>query len=349
MSPKRYFIAVLALGLGLTGAAWALAWWLEPLYGELTRIGGYAERDYGWNEPVREFVPRLATWDAGHDGTADVLVIGDSFANLRPAQQWQNWLAARTGWRIRTLDKHRVDLGELTASPAWAGHPPKVVIWNNIERDLRDEYSAGNGACALARRAESAEPLAIRPTGAQPAARSRPSEGINPGFARAWLWKNLLRRTLGLDYTETLRVPLVRGDLFSSRSSSELLVFRRDLRKRSWTPADLERIRCGYRRLARIFEANGRTRFVTAIAPDKSSAYRPWLQDPRALPESVLPALLERFPVPDARLDRAISQALSAGTRDVYLPDDTHWGPAGQRIAAEAILELLVREGLARR
>lgn len=30
----------------------------------------------------------------------DILVIGDSFANLRPAQQWQNHLVARTGWRV---------------------------------------------------------------------------------------------------------------------------------------------------------------------------------------------------------------------------------------------------------
>ncbi|PJA58573.1 MAG: hypothetical protein CO164_01795 [Rhodocyclales bacterium CG_4_9_14_3_um_filter_68_10] len=349
MNARRHSLLVLGSTAVLVASAWALAWWLQPLYGDLTRIGTHAERYFGPNAPLAEFHPTAASWGS-YDRPADVLVIGDSFANLRPAQQWQNWLAVRTGWRIHTVDRLNLPLAALMASPVYALAPPRVVIWNNIERDLRDEYGDGAGHCPARARAAPVDPLVIHPTSRAAARvqRPRPLAQINPGFARAWIWKALAREAFGRDTSQTVRLPLARADLFSARRSSDLLVYRRDLRKSSWKNADLERIRCSYERLAARFEANGRTRFVTAIAPDKSSAYRPWLKDPVALPPSVLPALLENFPVPDARLDRAVSKAVAAGVPDVYLPDDTHWGPAGHRLAAEAILALLVARGLAR-
>jgi hypothetical protein len=346
MSPKRYFIAVVAVSLGLVASAWLLAWWLEPLYGDLTRIGGYAERDYGWNAPMEEFHPLLATF-GDWEQPVDVLVLGDSFANLRPHQQWQNWLAARTGWRIHTLDKHLVDINELTASPLYRKHPPRVVIWNNIERDLKDEYAAGNGGCSF-------NPVSLKLVPmeqhrgeklARNVMRATELTAVNPGFVRVWLWKNLLRH-INLYRSDTLYLRLNRSDLFGSRASNGLLVIRKDLRKITWKDSDLDRIRCGYAEIASRFEANGTTRFVTAIAPDKSSAYRTWLAQPDDLPASLLPALLNRFPVPDARLDRAMARAIAAGTRDVYMPDDTHWGSAGQKLAADAIFNLIVSEGL---
>lgn len=30
---------------------------LQPFSGDLTRIGGLSERDFGWNAPQRKFVP----------------------------------------------------------------------------------------------------------------------------------------------------------------------------------------------------------------------------------------------------------------------------------------------------
>lgn len=57
MQPRAFSLLVVGLTLALVAAAWALGWWLQPVYGDLTRLGGYAERDYGWNEPVSEFEP----------------------------------------------------------------------------------------------------------------------------------------------------------------------------------------------------------------------------------------------------------------------------------------------------
>ncbi len=347
MSPRRYFIAIVTISLGLVVAAWILAWWLEPLYGDLTRIGGYAERDYGWNAPMEEFHPLLATWGETYDHPVDVLVIGDSFANLRPPQQWQNWLAARTGWRIHTLDKHKVVLGDLIASRTYRLAPPRLVIWNNIERDLKDEYGKGSQQCASNSVTARLSPMKLHPLGISALNVMRPTDlwAVNPGFARNWLWKTLLRKA-NIRGSEALLLQLKRTDLFSSRTSGDLLVYRNELQKGNWTDVELDRIRCSYSEFAALFEENGTTRFVTAIAPDKSSAYRPWLRNPSDVPPSRLPALLDDFPVPDARLDGAIADAITRGISDVYMPNDTHWGSAGQKVAADAILKLLIKEGL---
>jgi hypothetical protein len=347
MNPRRFFILALTLALVLVAGTYGLAWWLQPVYGDLTRIGGHAERDFGWNQPMLEFEPLLATFGAW-EHPVDVLVLGDSFANLRPRQQWQNWLAARTGWRIHTLDKHRVVIDELLAGDLFRKHPPRLVIWNNIERDLKAEYSAAEADCdhPLAR---VAQPLRIDPVAAMPRAVHRSSgfAEINPGFARRWMLKSI-QRALVREADDSLRFALVRSDLFSNRLAGEILLYRKDLVRSDWTSNDLARIRCGYASLARRFEANGVTRFVTALAPDKSSAYQVWLARRDSLPGSRLHDLLVSFPVPDARLDVALSRAIAKGERDVYLPNDTHWGSAGHRLAAEAILAMLTAEGLTR-
>jgi hypothetical protein len=180
---------------------------------------------------------------------------------------------------------------------------------------------------------------------------SRPlgPSGSNHGFARTWLLKNLAPWEFARFRGDSLNVRLNRSDLFSSHFADELLIYRRDLNKRSWQEGDLERIRCRFAEIARVFSANGTTRFVTALAPDKSSIYRPWLLHPEELPESRLGRLLDDFPIPDARLDLGLAQGVRNGVKDLYMPDDTHWGAAGHALAADAILDLLIREGAAHR
>lgn len=344
MRARTFSILVVASTLLLVAGAWLLAWWFEPLYGDLTRLGGYPERDFGWNQAVDEFDPPIASFG---DWTrpVDILVIGDSFANLRPRQQWQNVLAARTGWRIHTLDVHHVDVAKLVRSPIYAANPPKVVIWNVVERDLVSEYGRERAGCP--------ETVIIPPVGlATPAPlpsesaavmRPRPWSSVNPGFVWTWIYHQAWRFASGEDSGGTLKLKLSREDLFSSRISDQLLVYANDERKGAWKPADLDAVRCALAGIALRFQANGITAFVTALAPDKSSAYGPWLREPEKIAESRLPDLLERFQVPDARLDAAVRKSVATGIRDVYMPDDTHWGGAGQALAAEAIMELLVR------
>lgn len=342
MQARKFSVLVIVSTFCLVAGAWGLAWWLEPLYGDLTRIGAYPERDFGWNLPVVEFSPLNSSFGPWIE-PVDILVIGDSFANLRPAQQWQNHIAAKTGWRIHTLDVQKIDVAVLISSTLYTATPPSVVVWNVIERDLVSEYAKTTTDCP------EPEPTPIlrlpTPRAAQAnstgVVRSTSLFDVNPGFARTWLFHHGLRQTFAADTGKTVRVDLVRADLFSSRRPDQLLVYNRDEYKRKWTEGDLMRVRCGFADLARKFQANGRTVFVTALAPDKSSAYRAWGRNPEKLPENWLPRVLEDFPVPDARLDIAVREAVASGVKDIYMPNDTHWSSAGHMLAAQAITDLL--------
>lgn len=342
MHPRRFSLLAISTTIALVIAAWALGWWLQPLYGDLTRLGSYSERDFGWNEAIEEFDPLITSFGEW-TSPVDILVIGDSFANLRPAQQWQNYLAARTGWRIHTLHIDNVDVEGLPSSQMYRAHPPKVVIWNIVERDVLEDYGTKHQSCpselsqpVLALNAPRAEAVQTRQ-----ALRSQSLVDVNPGFTRAWLFNASRRAALGMDTGKTMRLDLTRSDFFSSRESDEVLDYRSKIRKRAWKEADVVNIRCRFAELAVLYQANGRTAFVTALAPTKLSAYRPWVKGAGQIPDSWLPRLLDGFPVPDARLDIALHGALSRAMKDVYMPDDTHWGDVGQKLAADAIFNML--------
>lgn len=348
MEPRSYFWWVVCGALALTAGVYGLAWWLQPVSGDLARVGGYAARDYGWNDPQERFDPPLAE-QGRYDRYHDVLVIGDSFANLGGGAQWQHWLARRTGWSIATLDKNEVPVDAVLAAEAFRRTPPRVVIWNVVERWV-DEDAAASASCELRAPARPVAELPLRPLEATPRRISRNTgpQGVNPGFVRVWLRKNLWRNVAGIDWSDSESVPLARDDLFSSSESRRILVYRQDRRKAAWSAQAIGRIRCGLAHLRERFEANGTTRFVTALAPDKSAAYRPWLREPRAVAAARLREIVAGSAVPDARLDLALARAIASGVRDVYLPDDTHWGAAGHRVVADAVLELLAGIGVVR-
>lgn len=343
MQPRAFSLLVVGLTLALVAAAWALGWWLQPVYGDLTRLGGYAERDYGWNEPVSEFEPLPSSFGEWTQ-PVDILVIGDSFANLRPAQQWQNHLVARTGWRVHTLDVHQVDVEALVASRRFVEHPPAVVVWNVVERNLADDhatYARTCGAVGTGLPVALPAPMAVEAS-AHPVSRPHALFDVNPGFARTWLHRAAMRTLFEAQAGNTVRVELARADLFSSREAGTLLVYADDFRKAGWSDEHLRRIRCALSELATRFQANGRTAFVSALAPDKSSAYRAWARDPARLPPERLGALLDDLAVPDVRLDLAVRDAVASGMTDVYMPNDTHWSTAGHAVAAQAIMERLL-------
>lgn len=56
------------------------------------------------------------------------------------------------------------------------------------------------------------------------------------------------------------------------------------------------------------------------------------------MPDFIAP-LSERVGAAVLRLDRVLADAVKHGTRDVYLPNDTHWGSAGTRLAAEFVAD----------
>lgn len=346
-------LCLLLLGFLPGIACFVLAIQMQPIDGDLTRIGAYPERHYGWNAPQRVF-PQPLFGSSVADG-ADVLVIGDSFATAMPNHQWQNPLVAVTGMRVSTLSAYDQTIDQVMADPAYQAQPPRWLVLTLVERHFPS---------MLARHASCPAPAPVRsPTqldAAQPAgwSGSVPDIAMAVAIDRKTRWDDWRNVPLGMGYkyvqrslwraatgrqsTDAWEYPLDRSDLFSSERSDRLLVFRKDIQKtEQWASAGPSTLDCLLTELRRKVEANGHTRLVVMLPPDKLTAYTPWITDPSVQKLSELDALTSRHPDLIPPLHWALRSAITAGTPDVYLPNNTHWGSNGHLVAGQVMADFL--------
>src|SRR4051794_31233156 len=123
---RRYLIVLLGLcGLFLFYGLYTAASF-EPLVGDLARLGGLAEKDYGWNGAEEQFAPPLA--EQGRlDRHYPIIVLGDSFSTRStPDRQtpygsfWTDFLSAHTGLRVGVFSVETSSLTQILGSPAFA-------------------------------------------------------------------------------------------------------------------------------------------------------------------------------------------------------------------------------------
>ena len=320
--------------------------WLEPLAGDLTRIGGFSERDFGWQNPQLGFKDPLPA-DEDAYRYRDVWVLGDSFATAWPKLQWQNHLKEKTGWSIGTQNINRVSIDQLLQDPEFKAHPPKVLILESAERYLTLRLNAPSKNPIL--KGPPSAPTALgtpeprmKPLAREPLLRSRDLKAVQIPFAGRYLLRTFQRDILGQHPGNTFKLKLSRDGLFSNRKASELLVFREDLQKEPlWRQMGIQEMGLRLESLRARVEADGMTHLVVLIAPDKLTAYREFLDEARLKPYSEVSALIGQAPqlLPDTV--GAIQRSIEDSTTDVYLPDDTHWGASGQERIADTLLHFL--------
>jgi hypothetical protein len=325
----------------VTGAAF----WLEPLSGDLTRLGGYAERDFGWRKTQSVFVPPLAA-TSDVPGPADVVVIGDSFSSRTSADRqtlaggfWTDFLAHTTGLGVRVHDVARMPVERYVATQAFTAYPPRAVILEVAERTLLDRLGRGAAQCDIAENAMPAQafpgvthrvPSSI-PRSALP--RLQPQIGSTVDYMR----KSVIRAVFGMGDAGVVRLGLVRGDLFTNREAGSMLAYAEDRLALEWPDSAWSRIRCGAAHLRQLVEANGRTVFLLVVAPDKSRAYAKVVTAGRPDAMRARYGSMSQMLAVEAMLQHAVSQ----GVQDLYLPNDTHWGSAGSQLVAELVARCL--------
>ena len=337
-----FLLLAFAPGLGL----FLLGVWLEPLAGDLTRIGGFSERDFGWRTPQIGFKNPLPI-DEGAYAYRDLWVLGDSFATAWPKLQWQNHLREKTGRSIGTLNINRISIDRLLQDPEFQVHPPKILIIESAERyltlRLNETQAPPVPNAQVTPKRPSVSPLRMpQAAGREPLLRSQALSDVQIPFAGRYLLRSFQREILRQSPGHTLRLKLSRDGLFSSRRAQELLVFEEDLQKeRLWRSLGVSEITARLERLRARVEANGVTRLVVLIAPDKLTAYRDVLNEPSLRPYTELSALISSAPnlIPDTA--HALEKAIHEGIEDVYLPDDTHWGSSGQERVALTLFSFL--------
>jgi hypothetical protein len=349
---RRYLFALLGMCGLFIGYGIYAAVSFEPLVGDLTRLGGLAEKDYGWNGEEEQFVPPLAE-QANLDSQYPIIVLGDSFSTRTSADRqtpygsfWTDFLAADTGLRVGVFNIEKYSLADILGSHAVQRNPPRLIVLELSERMLKQRLGRGNvcgdegGRVIPSLSPETPAPV---PTRFRRNTIPPPAEAFVDQIADHWR-KDVFRFAFGDAVTPTRLLPLARADLFTSRRPAQLLIYADDLLKVGWSDVDWQTSRCALLADQSRVMANGRTSFVFVLAPDKSSAYARWLPagpwQVDAAPRLALAADL-RMP----RVDLALRAEIAAGMRDVYLPDDSHWSTAGSRIVARSVIEYMQGDG----
>lgn len=358
-SHRRFVLWLLLPVIGL----FALGIYLQPLnkHSDLVRIGSYSEREFGWNKPQLTF-PRTnlkfpaSAGDSGrYDSYHDVVVLGDSFSWVWPESQWQNHLAATTGWSVATLNINKIRLGQVLASQVFHDHPPKVLIVESVERSLTIVLERNTSGCGKiptsleSNRDEANTAFTMTtqfeehfPGTTQRVERERAWSEIKLAYVRVFIWNSLLRHLLGDAHTNAAKVELAKNAPFSSVNKHAMLVYKDDFQKVArWREMGIPEISCQIEKMRKQVEVNGQTRFVFMVAPDKLTAYADFLSDKGLRDISALAGLSDQLPEVMPRFDLTLTSAIHDGEQDAYLPGDTHWGSSGNQIAAKTLVTFL--------
>ena len=349
---RRYVLWLASLALIPTFFLFVLGVFLEPLYGDLTRIGSHSERSFGWSVPQLEFSKPLYT-EKKYDRYHDIVVLGDSFSIEWPNHQWQNHLVAASQWSVLTMNAKAIKLDALLRSRVFLETPPAVFVLESVERELPRRISDGllcDTSATIGALTSNLTPnlphaSSVGSGMARPVERKKDWNDVKLGFVLNFLRNNVSRIFWGVDSTEVKKVKLDRPAPFSSIEKQELLVYIDDFRSAdTWRTNGLQQMGCRIERIRKQVEANGRTQFVLMIAPNKLSAYGSFFSGQGVDKSSLLSALAVQHPAVIPRIDLALNAGISNGDVDVYLPDDTHWGSSGHQIVAHSLREFLQKE-----
>lgn len=346
--------SVLAVALGLAG----FSAWLAPPNGDLVRIGGLSARSFGWQQVQTGFaqdhydetsVPDLLRGVA----PGDILVFGDSFSTKqRGGISWINTLHMRTGHAVRFVRFQDFrEIRRYLDSNAFRTAPPGAVIIETVERETVRR--------GMAVHAPDLPCVPPGPARAMPAAQAAPLDLPRREFTRRtrfdsfdelFSWGALAIRIRLKGDTDAAVVMLNRTDLFSNRAPGQVLIYRDDILRHTADAfpgrdpgAAAEAATCGLRQLV---ARAGAVPVRIVIAPDKRSVYADWITTP--LPEKAIDVFaLARAALDDVFVDlRDPLHRATATTRDIYYPDDSHWGGVGHGIAGTVVATALAQPGV---
>lgn len=320
---------------------------IQPLDGDLTRIGGYSEKDFGW-QPRQEsfetdYLFKIAHSLQDYDQHFDVVVLGDSFT-LRPGISWANFFIAATGLSIISFHHNDLSVEEIVYSPQFRASPPVLFVYESAERSVVKRLADVGYLQGEAVAPSKSLGLQVEPVKHAMEVRQRQTKYDNLTLrvseAIHTLKTNIATSVFGTA-PRTISLPLRNTEkrLFSSRNQTDILVYRDDITVREGWRTHWEDAIAGYRRLSELVESNGSTNLVTLVFPDKLNVYANYLVSDQWQNSSVIPFLAAERSL--SRLDLRFNEAVEQGMIDVYLPNNTHTGSKANQIAMNEILNHL--------
>ncbi len=345
---RNYLLLLIILILSGMAVLGFTALYIQPIDGNLTRMGGYSERDFGWNKP-RKILANASTNHKSYDQYYDIVVYGDSFSK---AELWQSFLSEKTGLSFLTLYWDETPIEEVLNNPIFKRNPPKIFIFETGEGAFQNRLLTTNFTFDDKGIEKPKNDWRIKFI-EKPMTFIEYTRNINYSFsdinfqyAFVFLKNTVLRYLFNYDFSKVKRFSLTRDDLFSNKKSDQILLLRTWFDAKLWNKSNLDKSFYSALTMQKLIQSNGNTLFIFLLIPDKSSAYRQYIPNPDISELENITRKLVDNNINSPRLDILVKNSISVGDKDVYLPNDTHFGTKGYELAAKSILDLLRDTGL---
>jgi hypothetical protein len=343
MSYKNYTKFTLIIIFTIISLSFLIEWLhfnFKPTEGDLTRIGMHSESDYGNNEVEYYFDPTLSNKILLDEvGDYDVIVIGDSFSTNRFSRAWHHYLQREIGLNIGVIDISKHSLNDVLNNGKYKKNPPRIIIYESVERNLPERsYShLSEEQCQKLIITPVKTSLKISTTMADPHPVKRNTD-ISLEIDRGIRYlKNLFKNA-----KKTRILNLSTGELFTNHRSNELLIYSEDIKKKKdLSLSDWRVVRCDLLMLQEKVQRNGKTKFIALIAPDKLTAYSPYLKSEKWKGISQYQYLTKDHRLNMIPLLSYFQAAHKENKKDIYLSNDTHWSSIGNKLVGDAVLDYL--------
>lgn len=329
----RRYLVFFAIPLAvLLGPAALLSIYSQPISGDLTRIGGYSERDFGW----RSTQPVISVKGNGQSIIdPDILVLGDSFSEKN---LWQSELSAKLNKKILSFKYSGCGCIANWIRYALSHKTARTAIIETVERSFVPRFRAINPC-------EDASPIPMRmPESATSALRSTwpPTIYISQTF-------RVVKSSLKMAYTNrairggAINAPLIGNcALFSNRRADRILYYPEDELKLKWKQEEIESAITNALHLKDLAESRGK-KLILLVVPDKLSVYQ------ECLAENPHRNQLKQIDITRSLIAAGVStpdlltpfQDAASKVADLYFPNDTHLSPRGNILMADQLAAYL--------
>jgi hypothetical protein len=329
---KKFLLSFFVTVAPILIASTVLSWFFQPIAGDLTRIGNFADRDFGW----REVQPAVRTL-SNQVSTPNVLVLGDSFSR---ENDWQTAFTESSGLVTRSYHYDDVGCIDNWINAAISQKGADTIIVQSIERlfvyRFKDVTPCGES---------SVYPFT------QP---MRTSITLPSTWPPEWHMSHSFAVAMNTIELNAAKSPIAHEPVvvapmrphcanFSNRRSDWLLYLDIDGLKTSWTTAEQQQAVSNVLRLQSTVTHAGK-KFVFVLVPDKLTVYRNCLVSDIASTTEPYPNA-EKVLI-DARVNMPqLVNAFISDSRqyvDFYKPNDTHLSTTGYRRLGHQVSEFVV-------
>ncbi len=344
---KRYLISYLLIVLIGLSLLFFISIYIQPLDGDLTRMGGYAEKDFGWNIP-QEVLNSNIYLNKSYDKYYDIVVLGDSFSKHG---LWQSYFTENYNLTFTTLTWDSYTVEDILNNPVFYTNPPKIFIIESVVRLLPLRFSF-HQECSVVNKPIYHDKWRLQQSEKKNLFVSKIRDTsfywskINLKFALTYLENSFLRIFFKTDLSKVKNYSLTNTELFSNVRNNEILVLHTWFDSRAWKPGEILATICVIGKIQNIVKSNGKTVFIFLLIPDKGTAYADYIVNPEfTLLENIEQQMRDNN-VNVPKLQNHLKNAIDSGIKDIYLPNDTHFGSKGYQLTAKALHELLLELGV---